>query len=238
MVRPTPKQQKQWDDEGYLFFEKAIQGDDLKRLQDAFDHWSVICKEDWLNRVEAGEAIATFYDIPDPFAKSEIFVDLIDHSSYYGALMTFTDDQLILLGPQVRTVPPWPLSYSSWHSDVPFSNPLHIKVQIYVHDVLPESGEFAFVPGSHKLDSGPYSKVKWAKSMPGHRTFPGEAGTAIVFNAYGWHTSMDIQTDVARKSIILIYEKFTTERHDPNRCARLAPQLTAAARRRLFGLER
>ena len=52
MIRPTAEQQKRWDDEGYLVFEKAIQGDDLKRLQDAFDHWSAICKEDWLNRIE------------------------------------------------------------------------------------------------------------------------------------------------------------------------------------------
>jgi len=237
MVRPTAEQQKQWNDEGYLVFEKAIQGDDLKRLQDAFDHWSVVCKEDWLNQVEAGESTATFYDIPDPFAKDEIFVDLIDHPSYYGALMTFTDDQLILLGPQVRTVPPWPLSYISWHPDVPFSNPLHIKVQIYVHDVLPESGEFAFVPGSHKLDSGPYPKVKRARSMPGHRTFPGEAGTAIIFNTYGCHTSMDIQTGIARKSIILIYEKSTPNRVSPDRFAAIANYCVTPQRRRLFSLE-
>ena len=140
MIRPTAEQQKQWDDEGYLVFEKAIQGDDLKRLQDAFDHWSAICKEDWLNRIETGENSSTFYDIPDPFAKDEIFIDLVDHPSYYGTLMSFTNDQLILLGPQVRTVPPWPISYTSWHPDVPLSNPLHIKVQIYVHDVLPKSG--------------------------------------------------------------------------------------------------
>ena len=54
MIRPTAEPQKQWDDEGYLVFEKAIQGDDLKRLQDAFDHWSAICTEDWLNRIETG----------------------------------------------------------------------------------------------------------------------------------------------------------------------------------------
>ena len=41
MIRPTAEQQKRWNDEGYLVFEKAIQGDDLKRLQDAFDHWGI-----------------------------------------------------------------------------------------------------------------------------------------------------------------------------------------------------
>ena len=238
MIRPTAEQQKRWNDEGYLVFEKAIQGDDLKRLQNAFYHWSAICKEDWLNRIETGQSACTFYDIPDPFAKDEIFIDLVDHPSYYGALMSFTNDQLILLGPQVRTVPPGPISYSSWHPDVPFSNPLHIKVQIYVHDVLPESGEFAFVPGSHKPNSGPYPKVKRSKSMPGHKAFPSKAGTAIVFNSYGWHTSMDSQTDAIRKSIILIYEKWSAEKFAGQRYAHLAERLDTPLRRRLFGLER
>ena len=43
----------------------------------------------------------------------------------------------MFLAEQVRTVAPWPLSYTSWHPDVPHSNPLHIKVQIYVNDVDP-----------------------------------------------------------------------------------------------------
>ena len=238
MIRPTAEQQKQWEDEGYLVFEKAIQGDDLKRLQDAFDHWSAICKEDWLNRIETGENSSTFYDIPDPFAKDEIFIDLVDHPSYYGTLMSFTNDQLILLGPQVRTVPPWPISYTSWHPDVPLSNPLHIKVQIYVHDVLPKSGEFAFVPASHKPSSGPYPKVKRPSSMPGYKAFPSNAGTAIVFNSYGWHTSMDNHTNIARKSIILIYEKSTSERISPDTFASIAQHCKTKQRRKLFSLEK
>ena len=238
MIRPTAEQQKQWEDEGYLVFEKAIQGDDLKRLQDAFDHWSAICKEDWLNRIETGENSSTFYDIPDPFAKDEIFIDLVDHPSYYGTLMSFTNDKLILLGPQVRTVPPWPISYTSWHPDVPLSNPLHIKVQIYVHDVLPKSGEFAFVPASHKPSSGPYPKVRRPSSMPGHKAFPSKAGTAIVFNSYGWHTSMDNHTNVARKSIILIYEKSTPKRISPDTFVSIANHCKTKQRRKLFSLEK
>ena len=238
MIRPTAERQKQWDDEGYLVFEKAIQGDDLKRLQDAFDHWSAICKEDWLNRIETGENSSTFYDIPDPFAKDEIFIDLVDHPSYYGTLMSFTNNQLILLGPQVRTVPPWPISYTSWHPDVPLSNPLHIKVQIYVHDVLPKSGEFAFVPASHKPSSGPYPKVRRPSSMPGYKAFPSKAGTAIVFNSYGWHTSMDNHTNIARKSIILIYEKSTSERISPDTFASIAQHCKTKQRRKLFSLEK
>jgi hypothetical protein len=237
MIRPTEAQTTQWEEKGYLVFEDAIQSDELKRLQNVFDYWAEKCKPAWLDRVEAGEAAASFYDIPDPFDKDEIFVDLIDHPSYYGSLMAFTDDDLILLGPQVRTVPPGPVCYSGWHPDVPHSNPLHIKVQVYVNDVEPGAGEFAFVPGSHKPDAGPYSKAQRLEAMPGHRRFPGKAGTAIMFNSYGWHTAMDNPTDTPRKSLILIYEKRTPERVDPKRFASIAHLCTTSERRKLFSLE-
>ncbi len=237
MIRPTPTQKVHWEDEGYLVFENAIHGDDLKRLQTAFNYWADTCKAEWLDRVEAGEAAATFYDIPNPLEKDPIFIDIIDYPSYYGALMEFTDDQLILLGPQVRTVAPWPVSYTGWHPDVPQRNPLHIKVQIYVNDVAPRSGEFAYVPGSHKPDAGPYTRPLHQESMPGHKTFPGKAGTAIMFNSYGWHVSMDNHSNIPRKSIILIYEKKTPDRVSPEQFAAISEYCTTPARRKLFSLE-
>ena len=236
MILPTPEQKEQWEEEGYLVFENAIQGEDLKRLQSAFDHWAEACKAEWLDRVEAGDAAATFYDIPSPFEKDPVFIDIVDYSSYYGALMDFTDHDLIILAPQVRTVAPWPVSYTGWHPDVPQSNPLHIKVQIYVNDVSPGCGEFAFVPRSHKPGAGPYTRPLRQENMPGHKTFPGKAGTAIMFNSYGWHVSMDNFSDVPRKSIILIYEKRTAGRIGPKQFASIAPYCQTPERRKLFSL--
>ena len=99
--------------------------------------------------------------------KDEIFVDIVDHPSYYGCLGQFTGVQPMFLAEQVRTVPRWPLSYTSWHPDVPHSNPLHIKVQIYVNDVDPGCGECAFVPGSHKRTAGPYTRPVFRKACRG-----------------------------------------------------------------------
>ena len=237
MIRPTETETSHWKECGYLVFENAIQGEELKRLQEVFDYWAERWKLAWLDRVDAGQVPASFYDIPDPFDKDEIFVDLIDHQSYYGHLLAFTDDNLILLGPQVRTVPPSPVCYSGWHPDVPHSNPLHIKVQVYVNDVEPEAGEFAYVPGSHKSDAGPYSSTTCLEAMPGHKRFPGKAGTAIMFNSYGWHTAMDNYMDTPRKSLILIYEKRTPDRVDPKRFASIGHLCTTSERHRLFGLE-
>ena len=225
LLGPTEAQTRQWDEDGYLVFSDAIAGQQPRRLQNAFDYWAEQCKADWLDRIERGEQAATFYDIPEPLEKDEIFVDIVDHPSYYGCLRQFTGAQPMFLAEQVRTVPLWPLSYTSWHPDVPHSNPLHIK--IYVNDVDPGCGvlrarpglspdlrkrcrsgrEFAFVPGSHKRTAGPYTRPVFQESMPGHRTFVGAAGTAVMFNAYGWHAAMDNHSGIPRKSIILIYEK-------------------------------
>ena len=102
MAKSIESQRTQWEEEGYLVFDNAIQGEDLARLQRAFDYWAEQCKSHWLKQVEAGEAVSTFYDIPGVFEKDEIFVDLVDHPSYYPYLKAFTDGEVILLAPQAR----------------------------------------------------------------------------------------------------------------------------------------
>ena len=237
MQGPTAAQTTQWDEAGYLVFTGAIAGDELQRLQHAFDHWAERCKPDWLDRIERGEQAATFYDIPDSLDKDEIFVDIVDHPSYYGCLRQFTDNEPMFIAEQVRTVPPWPLSYTGWHPDVPHTNPLHIKIQIYVNDVDPGGGEFAYVPASHQRGAGPYTKPLLQESMPGHRRFVGQAGTAVMFNSYGWHTAMDNHSRIPRKSIILIYEKRTAGRVAAETFSSIARLCTTSERRRLFSLE-
>ena len=58
--------------------------------------------------------------------------------------------------------------------------------------------------------------------MPGYRVFYGRAGTALLFNSYGMHTSMLNRSTTPRRSIILIYEKFTAGQFNPERFARKA----------------
>jgi hypothetical protein len=237
MAPPTKAQKQQWDEDGYLVLEGAMQGVSLERLQQAFNHWAAACKEDWLERIATGDVAPTFYDIPAPLEKDDAFLDLVDYPAWFDLLQDFTDGELLFLAPQVRTVPLWPVSYAGWHPDVGHTNPLHIKVQIYVNDVPPGGGEFGYVPGSHKKGAGPYFRPQRGESMPGHQTFPGPAGTAIVFNSYGWHTAMDNCTDTPRKSIILIYEKRTPEKIKPEAFAAIAPRCTTPERRALLGLE-
>ena len=238
MNRPTPAQRKQWEDEGYLELENAIPANQLARLQAAFDRCAAADKPAWLEGIAAGTRPAGFFDIPNALQEDDIFIDLVDHPSYYGLLQDFTDDNLIFLAPQVRLLPPTPSAYVGWHPDVPHSNALHIKVQIYVEDVGLDQGAFAFVPRSHKPGAGLYSRNGQLDSMPGHKAFLAPAGTAIMFNSYGWHTAMLNKSTKPRKSIILIYEKWNQQPASTDRFGAIADRINTPERRRLFYWER
>ena len=100
-----------------------------------------------------------------------------------------------------------------------------------------DEGAFAYVPGSHLPDSGPYPLVRALGTMPGHRVCEGDAGTAILFNSYGLHTSMVNRSRRPRRSIILIYEVGTAATFDPEAFAAFADRCTTDDRRQLFRLE-
>jgi hypothetical protein len=232
---PTSAERDFWEEQGYLAFEQAIVGDDLSRLQAAFDRAAADCKADWLEGIARGKAPAAHFDISNPFERDDVFINLIDYPAWYPYLMDFAEGELILLAPQVRTLPAQPISYLVWHADVPHTNPLHMKLQIYVEDVPEDGGAFAYVPGSHKPDAGPCPQPRPLDAMPGRKVFPGKAGDAILFNSYGWHTSMVNETSSARKSIILIFEQWTEGRVASGRNVSIADRLTTPARRKLFG---
>lgn len=201
----TEAQRNQWDEEGYLVVARAYAGDDLQRLRAAFDRCAAEAKPRWLEGVAAATQPGGFFDIPRPLEQDDAFNGLACHPGYYGLLVGLLGEDLVFRGAQVRTLPLSPVSYVGWHPDIPFDQPQHIKVQIYVDDVPVEGGPFAFVPGSHKPDAGPFELTGGLETMPGHKVFPGPAGTAILFNTYGWHTSMINRTDKPRRSIILAY---------------------------------
>lgn len=237
MIKPTEAQRSQWDELGCLEVRGAIAGAELRALQEAFDYWAEACKAEWIDKVEAGQEAASYYDIPGVLEKDPIFIDLVDHPGYFGIVKEFMQGPMLVLDVQARSVPAWPVSYSSWHCDVPRTNPPHMKVQVYVNDVERGAGEFGYVPGSHRPDSGPYPKVKTLECMPGYRSFPGKAGDAVMFSSYGLHSAMDNHSDQPRKSVIIIYELKTPGRLDPGTYASITRYCTTAERRGLFNLE-
>ncbi len=234
---PSKAERRFWEEHGYLFLAAAVAGGELSRLQRAFDRCARDAKAQWLEGIALGTQPAGYFDIPHALEQDDAFIDLIDHPSWYPYLMDFADHELLLLAPQVRTLPAQPVSYLRWHADVPHTNPLHMKVQIYVDDVSADGGAFGYVPGSHKPEAGECPNHRPPETMPGCRIFAGKAGDAVLFNSYGWHTSMVNRTGQARKSIILIYEKWSEARAHRSPYTRVAHKCTTSARRKLLGLE-
>ena len=68
--------------------------------------------------------------------------------------------------------------------------------------------------------------------MPGHKVILGKAGTAIIFDAFGWHTAWSNRGTRPRKSVIVTYEKPGEPKQSP--FSGLADRLSTPERRRLF----
>ena len=100
-----------------------------------------------------------------------------------------------------------------------------------------QSGEFAFVPGSHKPESGSCFLPQHNNRMPGHRALPGTAGTAIAFNSSGLHTVMANPARTPGRFVLSSYEKRMPERISPSAFAALSHRCSSPKRRALFGLE-
>ena len=232
----SSEQVEQFEAQGYVFIEDAVQGAELQRLQSAFDYWAGECKEEWLDQIEKGDASPMWLDIPEPLEKDEIFIDMLDHPSYFPLLQALSGGELLLAGISVRMVPPWPLAYTGWHPDMERSAPLHPKLQLYVEDVPPRGGEFGYVPGTHKTNELTFFRPQRNDTMPGHKPLPGKAGSVVVFNAAGLHTAMDNHTQIPRKSLIIGYHKTALENPD-SRYASLERFCKTPARRKLLGLE-
>ena len=64
--------------DGYLEFEQALTGDHLQRLQRAFKQAVTDCKPDWLEGIARGTAPAAHFDIPNPFQRDDVFIDMVD----------------------------------------------------------------------------------------------------------------------------------------------------------------
>ena len=69
MRRPTDAERQEWEDNGVLFLENAIVGEDLARLQATFDRCTAEARREWLEGIAKGTRPAAHFDIPKPLEK-------------------------------------------------------------------------------------------------------------------------------------------------------------------------
>lgn len=240
----SPEQRVSWETFGYVRVENALSPDELKRACEAFDraldpdHASKKARESdkrvWANNL---------LDVDD------IFVDFVDHPKLLPVLKGALGDDLILTLMQAFAYPPGDRSFTVWHSDIGHfrgidltRHPYFVRVMIYLTDVAEDGGCFGYVPGSHRLDGEAIVSpptFKDPNEMPNHVKFPGPAGTAVIFNAYGWHTALPNHSNATRKCLQYGYchawVQFLNKALAPEDAESHA---TTPLRRQLFGLTR
>lgn len=201
-----------WELNGFLTIERMLDGTMLRRLRDVFEHGLA-------NNAQppesATEGLAERH-IADPLDCDPIFVELAEHPALLDVIDHAIGDDAIVNMYQAGTHPPGPRSRPVyWHSDIwhyvgfDLTRNCHFaRAIIYLDDVEPGGGAFSYVAGSHRLD--PYTLVHPPKydnplEMPNSVQLALPAGSAIVFNTYGWHARLPNTSTRTRRAVQIGY---------------------------------
>jgi hypothetical protein len=239
MTSPIEVHLVQFQTQGFLHLPGVIQGATLSRLQQAFDRAAGKYADQW-----NAPGSPQVFDIPRVLDEDDVFVDLVDLPTLFPTLLAIIGGDIQLLQTQARLMRPGPSHTPPWHSDmtglqgVNLSQTLnfHVKVHFYPHDLTPDQGCLAFLPGSHRYADGPDkpSLSPHLDSGFARKVVP-SAGDAVVFNTHLMHMALANESTAIRKSLIYSYSHFWVKPSvsgAPNDLARLA---TTPQRRQLFG---
>jgi ectoine hydroxylase-related dioxygenase (phytanoyl-CoA dioxygenase family) len=177
----TPEQAKQeYDAQGYVWIRGALQGDELKRLQTAFD-----------NAAEKSE-------LRNLLNQDDIFLDMVDHPALFPVIRAVVGDDVQLRYATGGIVKPNSDSGSGWHCDLSGilgvampDSLIMTKLFTYLADVPEDGACLGLVPGSHRYQIGhPLPDIAAHEDMPHHAKMVVKAGDAVLFNGYSWHAWM------------------------------------------------
>jgi len=244
-IQMTFDQKISWETKGFVVIEDALSSEEVAKARSAFDLEIEKLRPAW--KPPENKPNDRRIHIPDPLDVDDIFVDLADHPKLLPLVRGAIGDDLVLVFVQAFAYPPGEGSFTNWHSDLGHVVGLDhstciflARMIIYLEDVSPDGGCFAYIPGSHKLDMATILRGPWCKETqkrPDYVSFPGKAGTAILFNAYGWHTALPNSGSRERKALQYGYchgwVQFFGKAAKPKRVEELA---TTDLRKQLFGI--
>jgi hypothetical protein len=171
---------------------------------------------------------------------SRMFDHLIDHSGYFGKLVSLIGPHIQLMGTEIFVRGPANETIVNFHTDLgeglqqilpdDENSFLQIKMQIFLTDLSePDSGNFVLVPGSHRVrvkDTDEYCTVKTInRQIEPDGRLPDSAlqvlaqpGDVLFFPHSLWHAVAPNRSGRTRYSIVLRYGQLTLrpyERFDP-----------------------
>lgn len=174
------------------------------------------------------------------FRRSKMFDHLIDHTGYFGKLVSLIGFHIQLMGTEIFVRGPSEEAIVNFHTDLgeglqqilpdDENSFLQIKMQIFLTDLsAPDSGNFVLVPGSHRVrvkDTDEFCTVKSINQQisPDGR-LPDNAlqvlaqpGDVLFFPHTLWHAVAPNRSGRTRLSIVLRYGQLAMrpyERFDP-----------------------
>lgn len=217
----TPNQREQFDKEGYLLIENAMEAIGLGRVQEAFKRLQSDTEEAWKKSVIDGSYSGgggngpNAHVIPDPHLHDDVFLDLANNPRTIPLLEEIVGPELQMTGISCHCHPSGTEAHTGWHRDwPPWSHPkfiLKAKVFYFLDDQQEDMGCFSLVPGTHKLPNNP-PKEKYSgqtlEEMPGIVRMVGPAGSVVIWNVLCWHTALANTSQNDRRFVTYGYMPF------------------------------
>lgn len=196
---------KDWeffDANGYILLHGVLDGDHLRRIQEAFD-------EVW----EAEGSPCNQHKL----LKYRPFIDLIEHPPIVGQHRAIFGSQTQLLQLDLlRQGPRHEGQASAWHRDFSFPGPypLSINTILYLDPMTEERGPTRVLPGSHRSWMQPPADDKKHQPIDGEVAILAEPGDAAFINSAIWHSGSINQSDGLRRGIYLYYGHWWLKRYE------------------------
>ena len=218
----TEKESRQFDSQGYLMVEGALDASDLERVTRAVDSL--------YGRHRAKDNTSAFAGGPpglfsqtDFIREDKAFLDLVDWPRVFPKIWGILGWNIYLYHAHCDVTPPVPVAagaestrqraYRAWHQDSMRVNEeieihprprLSVKVAYFLTDTtVPGCGNMWVYPGSQRMDE--LHVPDGAVDPPGAVPVVGKPGTAIIFDRRIWHSRSLNTSAIARKGVFFGY---------------------------------
>ena len=212
---------EQWDRDGYVIVENALDSVGLDRVRAAYEHVESEQAPAWKSSVLDGTYSGGYGNGPDAHTMTriydydDVFLDLAANPLVTPIIEEVVGKNFQVMEMICHNHHAGTRAHTGWHRDwPPYVHPkfaLKVKVFYFLDDQDEDMGCFTLVPGSHKLAEDP-ERDKYSRDnlthMPGYKKMIAPAGSAVIWNVICWHTGLANVSTKDRRLVIYGYMPF------------------------------
>ena len=212
---------EQWDRDGYVIVENALDSVGLDRVRAAYEHVESEQAPAWKSSVLDGTYSGGYGNGPDAHTMTriydydDVFLDLAANPLVTPIIEEVVGKNFQVMEMICHNHHSGTKAHTGWHRDwPPYVHPqfaLKVKVFYFLDDQDPDMGCFSLVPGSHKrVEKPPRDEYVngTLEDMPGLTRITGKAGSAVVWNVLCWHSALANTSQRDRRILIYGYQPF------------------------------